>query len=320
MIASIIPRRSVLSTFELERRRSAGNETAAAELAREVLLDDVMSLKHAAEALSVVLVVVCALGAFGWLLGIIIALVIALLYGRLARIPFLHDQVTGMYDRIDPHVIRFVERYPRIGKILRTVNVTPNDAEVSSRDELEHLVKEARHILTDDEQKRILHGLHFSDRTVEEIMTPRGVIETVARKELVGPLLLDQLHKTGHSRFPVIDGDIDHVVGVLHIKELLALGDKTSKVAGNAMDARVFYINQDQTLEHALAAFIKTRHHLFVVVNGYRETAGILTLEDVVEALIGHEIVDEFDVHDDLRIVAARNAKLNNNPPNATNV
>jgi magnesium and cobalt transporter len=136
----------------------------------------------------------------------------------------------------------------------------------------------------------------------------------------VGPLLLDELHKTGHSRFPVIDGDIDHVVGTLHIKELLTLGDKSSKTAAQAMESRVFYINQDQTLDHALAAFIKTRHHLFIVVNGYRETAGILTLEDVMEALLGREIVDEFDVHDDLRIVAARNAKTNNNPPHATNV
>ena len=86
------------------------------------------------------------------------------------------------------------------------------------------------------------------------------------------------------------------------------------------MEAKVFYINQEQTLEHALAAFIKTRHHLFVVVNGYRETAGIVTLEDVIEALLGREIVDEFDVHDDLRAVAARSAKTNNNSPHGTNV
>ena len=86
------------------------------------------------------------------------------------------------------------------------------------------------------------------------------------------------------------------------------------------MEKRVFYINQEQTLDRALAAFIKTRHHLFVVVNGYRETAGILTLEDTIEALLGREIVDEFDVHDDLRVVAARSAKGNNDSPHGTNV
>jgi CBS domain containing-hemolysin-like protein len=57
-----------------------------------------------------------------------------------------------------------------------------------------------------------------------------------------------------------------------------------------------------------------------VVVNGYRETAGIVTLEDCIEALIGRKIIDEYDLHDDLRAVAARSAKSNNNPPRATNV
>jgi CBS domain containing-hemolysin-like protein len=165
-----------------------------------------------------------------------------------------------------------------------------------------------------------MNGLEFSEKNVESIMTPRGVIESISKDELIGPLTLDELHRTGHSRFPVTAGDIDHVVGVLHIKELLTIGSKDSETAGQAMEKRVFYINQDQTLEHALAAFLKTRHHLFVVVNGYRETAGIVTLEDCIEALIGRKIIDEYDLHDDLRAVAARSAKSNNNPPRATNV
>jgi CBS domain containing-hemolysin-like protein len=78
------------------------------------------------------------------------------------------------------------------------------------------------------------------------------------------------------------------------------------------MDPKVYYIHEDQTLEHALAAFLKTHHHLFVVVNEYRETVGILCLEDVIEALLGRKIVDEFDAHDDLRAVAAHNPRSNN--------
>jgi CBS domain containing-hemolysin-like protein len=86
------------------------------------------------------------------------------------------------------------------------------------------------------------------------------------------------------------------------------------------MEKKVYYINQDQTLDHALAAFLKTRHHLFVVVNGYRETSGILTLEDVIETLLGREIVDEFDLYDDLRAVAAQTASENNNTKHGANV
>ena len=115
------------------------------------------------------------------------------------------------------------------------------------------------------------------------------------------------------------------VPDILHLNTeviavLLLLQQKTSQSARQAMEKKIYYINQSQTLQHALAAFLSTRHHLFIVVNGYRETAGIITLEDVLEALIGSKIVDEFDTHDDLRVVADRHAKRNNSSPNSTDV
>ena len=128
---------------------------------------------------------------------------------------------------------------------------------------------------------------------------------------MLGPLVLDDLHRTGHSRFPVIDEDIDHIVGVLYLRDVLTLdGTKkhTAKVE-TAMSKKVYYIRQDQTLPQALTAFLKTHHHLFIVINEYRETVGIITLEDTVEALLGKRIIDEFDAHDDMRAVAERNAR-----------
>jgi len=69
-----------------------------------------------------------------------------------------------------------------------------------------------------------------------------------------------------------------------------------------------------------LAAFIDTRHHLFIVINELRETVGLLTLEDVIEKLIGRRIVDEDDNHEDLRSIAARNAAGNNIPEDHVDV
>ena len=80
------------------------------------------------------------------------------------------------------------------------------------------------------------------------------------------------------------------------------------------------YINQNQKLEKALSAFIKTHHHLFIVVNDYRETAGIVTIEDVLEALLGRKIVDEDDVIVDLRAFAAKNPHHNNKSSAATDI
>jgi CBS domain containing-hemolysin-like protein len=91
----------------------------------------------------------------------------------------------------------------------------------------------------------------------------------------------------------------------------LTLDRKKSVTAERAMEPRVFYIHEDQTLRHALAAFLRTHHHLFVVVNEFRETVGLLSLEDVIEALLGQKIVDEFDTHEDLRTVASRASRAN---------
>lgn len=321
-VSSITPRRSVLSTFELERRRNEGNESAAEELKRELLLSDILSLKHILEAVLLVLMVMMAIGGFDLFIGFLVSVLVALCYGRIATLDIIHTGAQRFYEQYDSRLISFLDRQPRMSKLLRTVpGVAMTDhTPVASREELEHLIDGSGTLLSGDERKCLINGLHFNEKTIEQIMTPRSVIDTINKDELIGPLTLDALHKTGHSRFPVTNGDIDHIVGVLHIKELLQLDNKTSPTAEKVMEKKVYYINQDQQLQHALAAFIKTRHHLFVVVNGYRETAGIVTLEDVVEALLGRKIADEYDVHDDLRIVAERNAKDNNNPPHATNV
>ena len=320
VVASVVPRRTVVSTFELQRRRTKGDESAAEELRRSLLIDDILSLQKVAEALLLVCLVPCMVRAFGWLVGLMVSVAIALLYGRVAQCATLANAVEQYYIRLEPRLLRFAERHPSVGRLLRSVTPPTQINQLSSREELEHLVRSSGVILTADEKRLMASTLHFGDKTVEQIMTPRGVVDTVNKDQIIGPLLLDELHKTGHSRFPVMDGDIDHIIGVLHIRNLLTLKDKTSHRAATAMEKKVYFINQDQKLEKALAAFIKTRHHMFVVVNDYRETAGIITLEDVVEALLGRKILDEFDVVDDLRALAAKNPRQNNESPAATNI
>ena len=320
-VTSISPRRTKLSMYELERRRRKGDTAAADELRRILLLDDIVSLRKATEALLLVLAVLSAVSAFGFFIGVAISVMTSLAYSRIAQFDWLVQMVDGYYRRIEPRLLTFVERHPRLGQVLRSVNVQNEPNILSSREELEHLIRESSGILSLEEKKLINNALHFHEKTVEEVMTPRGVMNTVAKEDVIGPLLLDELHKTGHSRFPVTDGDIDHIVGILHIRSLLTLdnGKKTSRVE-TAMDKKIYFINQNQKLERALSAFIKTRHHMFIVVNDYRETAGILTLEDALEALLGRKILDEFDVVDDLRVLAALNPNKNNKSPSATDV
>lgn len=321
VVTAMRPTQVSTSYFELQRRAEKGDKTAARHLEREQHLGDVISLQHVAVAILLVLAVVMMIVVLGWLWGIIAAIVTALFYGRLARLSPISRAAGGLYTSLEPKLLQLVAHHPKVAASLRSIVLDNEDYhQLESREELEHLVEKSSGILTVEQKQLITHSLKFDGTAVKAVMTPKSVINSVKAGEFLGPLVLSELHKLGHSRLPVIDGDIDHIVGMLYIQDLLTLDNKRSVTAEKAMEPKVFYIREDQTLQHALAAFLKTHHHLFIVINEYRETVGLLTLEDVIEALLGRKIVDEFDAHDDLRAVAERNLADNNIPPKHTDV
>lgn len=320
VLASVVPNRSRYSVFERSRRSKQGDKEIAWDIQREQTADDVAGVLRVLSALALVVFILLALTAFGWLMGAFVAVGGVLLYGTLARMRPVHATAQHLYEKLERPALQFVSQHHSVFRFFRSVPQAGHDTYIASREELLYTVDQLPGILSRDEQKLIHSGLAFSGVTVESVMTPRSVMDTVKHDELLGPLLLDELHKTGHSRFPVVDGDVDHVVGILYIHNLLQLHDKKTHKAAELMTTPVHYIKESQTLDHALAAFLRTHHHLFVVVNEYRETVGILTLEDTVEALLGRKIVDEFDAHEDLRAVAARNPRGNNEPAKHTDV
>lgn len=155
----------------------------------------------------------------------------------------------------------------------------------------------------------LLHALSFGDKHVADVLVPKRVVNSVRADDTVGPVLMGELHATGHSRFPVFEGAKQHdtVVGILYLRDVIGV-TKTVPVR-EAMRAEVSYIHEDFTLYQALQAFIKTKQHLFIVVNAFEEYVGIITIEDVLERVIGKLIIDEFDRYDDLRVVAAAAAR-----------
>ncbi len=308
-----------LSHFELTRRATRGETEAQAQLRRHEVRADILSLKQAVVTLLLIIITIWSIITFAWVWGLSIAVLIGLTYGAMARWSFITQRAARFYLKREASLLHVIQKAPLFFRLVRADFRQPQP-QLGSRQELEHLVNESQGILTAEEKKIVIHGLSFGERLVSELMTPRSMIDTIKKTEFLGPLTLDELHKTGHSRLPVIDQDIDHVVGILQLRGLLALDIKRSVTAEKAMEPRVYYVRQDKTLQHALAAFLRTRHHLFIVVNEYRETVGLLTLEDVIEALLGRPIRDEFDAHEDLRAVALDNPHHNNEPTQAENV
>lgn len=300
------------SEFELQRRAKAGDGTAIAQQNREERLPDVRALSYLIETVLLAALVALLVVGFGLWFGILFATVALLVLPLGTRLKLLANFANRFYQKHESGLLGFVARRQGLLKWLRQNSAASSQA-VHSREELLHLARQAQHVFTPDELTMLGSVLEFEGKTVADVMTPRSVVDSVDVSETAGPLILDTLHKTGHSRFPVTDKDIDHVVGMLYMRDMVPLSPGKKKIK-DAMRPEVFYVRNDQTLEHALHAFLRTHHHLFIVVNEFRETVGLLSLEDVIETLIGRRIVDEFDAFDDLRKVAESNPRKNNQP------
>ena len=318
-VTSIVPQRSRLSEFELRRRLDEKQSGAMLEWHRGELYVEMMTVRRIVVAFLLVLASALIIARFGWAWGIIGAFLLTLLYNRIATFPPLRAYAQRLYNKHESSILEFADRHRGLIQLFRGVADARVELEVASREELEHVVGDAS-FLTSDERKTLKSTLHFDSKLVRDYMTPRSVMEAIGVHELLGPLVLDGLHKTGHSHFPVFDGDIDHIVGMLHIHTLFNLKDKHTHTVEDVMEPRALYIHEEQTLGQALAACIKHRRHLLVVINEFRETVGVITIEDAVEQMIGRKIVDEFESHDDLRAVAARNPRGNNKSTHSLDV
>ena len=316
IVLGVQPKTSSHSQFELRRRSGLGDEKAKILLLQREFLRDIISLQRAVASLCLVILSVISVYLFNWATGLVLSIIIALEIGAVARIGLWQKYSQRLYEKYEPLILTTIERHQVVLSLIRSVSPVVGDSRViESKEELLEMVAQSSGAISPSEKKLITNGLKFNDMKVEEIMTPRSMIESVPMNELLGPLVLDDLHKKGYSRFPVIDGDIDHVVGMLRIQDLLTIDRKAkSHRAETVMSKDVYYIRENQTLQHALAAFLKTQHHLFIVVNEFRETVGLLSLEDVIEALLGQEIIDEYDVYGDIRKVATANPQKNNLP------
>jgi CBS domain containing-hemolysin-like protein len=315
LVAGMHPIPSLVSQFELHRRSRASKQ-AKLQHRREELLPDVYGAIAAKSAFLLVAFIALSIVTFGWAVGLLIALAGTLLYPTVANWGPLSRLSGSIYRRHETRILDGVQKLKPFFNVIRAVtipHVEPHHR-FDSKEELQRLIDQSGDVLSSNEKSLLVHGLAFSDQTIASIMTPKSVVKTINKSEFLGPLVLSEIHALGHSRLPVIDKDIDHVIGILHLNDLLSLGVRQSVTAEKAMEPKVFYIRHDDTLEHALAAFIESRRHLFIVINELRETVGILTLEDVIEALIGRKIVDEDDNHEDLRTVALKNSVHNNSP------
>ncbi len=189
-------------------------------------------------------------------------------------------------------------------KISQVLNAEPQDRE--------QLVE----VLRDSEQRNLLDGdslamiegvMQVSEMHVRDIMLPRSQMETINRN-IAPEVFLSTIIESGHSRFPVVGDNPDEVEGILLAKDMLAYFAQGEDAKFDIRDVMrtPIYIPESKRLNVLLKEFRSNRNHLAIVVDEYGGVAGMVTIEDVLEQIVG-EIEDEYDIDEDSYIMKYSN-------------
>ena len=183
-----------------------------------------------------------------------------------------------------------------IRRLAGIAETTPQEQQEEKQEEfltgLEHHRTEG--VLDEEEQEMIENVLELSNSTADEIMTPRTDIVAI---EVNADLqkVLDTISEAGHTRVPVYEGNIDNIAGLIYAKDLL------SEIGKNPADFKLrdkmrnaYFVPETKPLRVLLHEFQNQKLHIAVVLDEYGGTAGIVTLEDILEELVG-EITDEYE-------------------------
>jgi magnesium and cobalt exporter, CNNM family len=184
-------------------------------------------------------------------------------------------------------VIKFLEFIPLLtGKMRKTSKVTEEELMT-----FVEVVEEEGEIK--EEEREFIHNIfEFDDTNASEIMTPRADMFVVDANELLD---LKAIARSGFTRIPVIDSDIDHIIGILNVKDLFmhqATAEQDPDI--RKLMRQPYFVPENKKLDSLMHQFKNRKNHLAIIVDEHGGVSGLITLEDVLEELVG-EITDETD-------------------------
>jgi len=146
----------------------------------------------------------------------------------------------------------------------------------------------------EEEQKKMIRGVvELSETTVKEVMVPRTDTVFLSADESKEELL-EKICESEHSRFPVYKDTVDHVIGILHIKDVLKALVNQKPFDVNELVRKPFFVPVSKHIDDLLRELRRKKVHIAVVVDEYGGVSGIVSMEDIIEEIIG-DIQDEFD-------------------------
>ncbi len=183
-----------------------------------------------------------------------------------------------------------------IKKIIRSLLISGGILQTKlSEDELKQVIDASSQSGTLDqtEHELIKSILQFSDITAKEIMVPRPDIVALdirmTRDEIISKVI-----EEGYSRLPVYDGSIDNIIGIIYSKDLLSLLEHRLLIILQDIIRPPFYVPESKKISRLLREFQQNKVHMGIVVDEFGGTEGIVTMEDIIEEIVG-DILDEYD-------------------------
>lgn len=239
-------------------------------------------------------------------LAMIVATLLSMVYGELVPKNFAITKpiVAARFATRPVRVFNIVFKWFILGlnstanAVLRKLGIEPADELASARsaEELQSLVRNsAEHGEFSQAKARLVtNSLEFGESSAEDFMTPRSTIEALSVDDTVSDLLT-LARETGHSRFPIIDGDLDDTIGMVHVKNAFAVpAERRSTVTLRSIARPIPVIPASLDGDAVLEAVRSAGSQVVLVADEYGGTAGLVTIEDVVEEILG-EVYDEYD-------------------------
>jgi len=246
-------------------------------------------------------------GAAGWLIGGGLAAVVGVTVAGIIPMAWAQYAAESVLAVILPALLFFRAVFLPAQRLLGTLDglvrrlagVTPD---VQTRPDIEEEIRSVisegeREGAIEEDQKEMIEGvIEFKKADVTEIMTPRTDIVSIEADALADEARR-RIAESGHSRLPVTENDIDSIVGILYAKDLLLQGTgggrEEPQHVRNLMRPPLF-VPETKRLDKLLSGFRRAKVHMAIVLDEYGGTAGLVTVEDIVEEIFG-EIVDEYE-------------------------
>ena len=163
--------------------------------------------------------------------------------------------------------------------------ITPKYTPRSIEDFIGILQRTPKNILSSRDRNRIAAIMSFDDRTIKELMIPKSQMIFVGSNEVLGPLILDKLYKSGFTNFPVIDPS-NKVKGIIHTEALNALEIKKTDRAEKYINEDIYYLHSNDSLQFAVEEIERTNSYYFLVLDKREAIVGFFTIQMLLDYLL----------------------------------